>query len=32
VLAHPDVAANRVHTRWLEDVFMPDWTATEVAA
>jgi acetyl-CoA carboxylase biotin carboxylase subunit len=32
VLAHPDVAANRVHTRWLEDVFLPDWTPMEVAA
>jgi acetyl-CoA carboxylase biotin carboxylase subunit len=32
VLAHPDVAAGRVHTRWLEEVFLDTWTPMEVAA
>jgi acetyl-CoA carboxylase biotin carboxylase subunit len=32
VLEHPDVVAGRVHTRWLEDVFLPTWTPMEVAA
>jgi acetyl-CoA carboxylase biotin carboxylase subunit len=32
VLAHPDVLENRMHTRWLEEVFLPTWTPTEVAA
>jgi acetyl-CoA carboxylase biotin carboxylase subunit len=32
VLAHPDVVAGAIHTRWLEDVFLPSWTPTEVAA
>ncbi len=32
VLAHPDVVAGAIHTRWLEDVFLPSWIPTEVAA
>jgi acetyl-CoA carboxylase, biotin carboxylase subunit len=32
VLEHPDVVAGRVHTRWLEDVFLPHWSPLEVAA
>jgi acetyl-CoA carboxylase, biotin carboxylase subunit len=32
VLAHPDVVSGSIHTRWLEDVFLPSWTPTEVAA
>ena len=32
ILAHPDVVAGRVHTRWLEDVFLHSWTPMEVAA
>jgi acetyl-CoA carboxylase biotin carboxylase subunit len=31
VLDDPDVRAGNVHTRWLEEVFMPSWR-TEVAA
>jgi acetyl-CoA carboxylase biotin carboxylase subunit len=27
ILAHPDVVAGRVHTRWLEEEFLPGWTA-----
>jgi len=25
VLGHPDVAAGRTHTRWIEDEFLPSW-------
>ena len=32
VLAHPDVVSGHVHTRWIEDVFIPTWTPMEVAA
>jgi acetyl-CoA carboxylase biotin carboxylase subunit len=32
VLHHPDVAAGRVHTRWLEEELLPSWTPTEEAA
>jgi acetyl-CoA carboxylase biotin carboxylase subunit len=32
VLEHPDVVEGRVHTRWLEDVFLPSWMPMEVAA
>ncbi len=32
LLEHPDVVAGEIHTRWLEDVFLPSWTPTEVAA
>jgi acetyl-CoA carboxylase biotin carboxylase subunit len=32
VLSHPDVAAARFHTRWIEDEFMPRWHPAEVAA
>jgi acetyl-CoA carboxylase biotin carboxylase subunit len=32
VLAHPDVAAGAIHTRWLEDEFLPTWTRDGVAA
>jgi acetyl-CoA carboxylase, biotin carboxylase subunit len=31
VLDDPDVRAGNLHTRWLEEVFMPNWHATEVA-
>jgi len=30
VLAHPDVAQGRMHTRWIEDVFLPSWSPEEV--
>ena len=30
VLAHPDVARGSVHTRWIEDVFLPSWSPLEV--
>ena len=29
VLDHPDVRAGRVHTRWLEEEFLPHWTARQ---
>jgi acetyl-CoA carboxylase biotin carboxylase subunit len=32
VLEHPDVVDERVHTRWVEEVFLPAWTARDVAA
>ena len=32
VLAHPDVIAGDVHTRWLEESFLDTWTPMEVAA
>jgi acetyl-CoA carboxylase biotin carboxylase subunit len=32
VLGHPDVRAGRVHTRWLEETFVPSWKPQEVAA
>jgi biotin carboxylase len=32
VLAHPDVVEWRVHTRWLEEVFLEAWSPMEVAA
>jgi acetyl-CoA carboxylase biotin carboxylase subunit len=32
VIAHPDVVEGRVHTRWLEDEFLPHWTPAEEAA
>ena len=32
VLDDPDVRAGNVHTRWLEDVFMPNWHPGAVAA
>lgn len=32
VLEHPDVAAGRVHTKWLEEEFLPGWTPKEEAA
>jgi acetyl-CoA carboxylase, biotin carboxylase subunit len=31
LLAHPDVAAARTHTRWIEDEFLPAWTARSAA-
>jgi len=31
VLGHSDVVEGRIHTRWLEDVFLEDWTPMEVA-
>ena len=27
VIRHPDFRARRVNTRWVEDVFIPEWTA-----
>jgi acetyl-CoA carboxylase, biotin carboxylase subunit len=32
VLGDPDVETGNVHTRWLEEVFLPSWRAAEVAA
>jgi acetyl-CoA carboxylase biotin carboxylase subunit len=32
VLEHPDVVSGRVHTRWLEEEFLPGWTARQEAA
>jgi len=32
ILEHPDVVAGRVHTRWLEEEFLPAWTQKEEAA
>jgi acetyl-CoA carboxylase, biotin carboxylase subunit len=32
VLAHPDVIDGKVHTKWLEETFLPDWHAEEAAA
>jgi acetyl-CoA carboxylase biotin carboxylase subunit len=32
VLEHPDVVSGRVHTRWLEEEFLPGWTPKEEAA
>jgi acetyl-CoA carboxylase biotin carboxylase subunit len=29
VLDHPDVVTGRVHTRWLEEEFLPDWSARQ---
>ena len=31
LLAHPDVVAARTHTRWIEDEFLPGWTARSAA-
>jgi acetyl-CoA carboxylase biotin carboxylase subunit len=32
VLGHPAVRSGQVHTRWLEEVFVPSWKPAEVAA
>lgn len=32
VLRHPDVVSGSVHTRWLEETFVPEWTAHQVPA
>ncbi|HEX6666661.1 MAG TPA: biotin carboxylase N-terminal domain-containing protein [Solirubrobacterales bacterium] len=32
VLEHPDVVAGRVHTRWVEEEFIPNWSAAHAAA
>jgi acetyl-CoA carboxylase biotin carboxylase subunit len=32
VLRHPDVSAGRIHTRWLEETFVPGWAPHQVAA
>jgi len=32
VLEHPDVVAGRVHTRWVEEEFIPSWGAAHAAA
>jgi acetyl-CoA carboxylase biotin carboxylase subunit len=29
IVAHPDFVANRIHTRWLEQVFLPTWSPQE---
>jgi acetyl-CoA carboxylase, biotin carboxylase subunit len=26
LLVHPDVTAGRIHTRWIEDEFLPEWS------
>ncbi len=31
VLEHPEFVDGRVHTRWLEDVFIPSWSPVEAA-
>jgi acetyl-CoA carboxylase, biotin carboxylase subunit len=31
VLEHPDVVAGRVHTRWVEEEFIPNWSAAHAA-
>jgi acetyl-CoA carboxylase biotin carboxylase subunit len=31
VLAHPDMRQGRIHTRWIEETFMPAWGPQEVA-
>ncbi|MBS1879356.1 MAG: ATP-grasp domain-containing protein [Actinobacteria bacterium] len=32
LLAHPDVVAGRVHTRWVEETFLPEWSDAREAA
>jgi len=32
VLGHPDMVAGRVHTKWLEEEFLPRWTGHQQAA
>ena len=32
VLGHPDMVAGRVHTKWLEEEFLPHWNAHQQAA
>ena len=32
LLGHPDVAAARTHTRWIEDEYLPEWSARGAAA
>ncbi len=32
LLEHPDVVAGKVHTKWVEETFMPAWNQTEEAA
>jgi acetyl-CoA carboxylase biotin carboxylase subunit len=32
VLEHPDVRSGQVHTRWLEETFLPTWVAEGVTA
>ena len=32
VLSHPDVIEGHVHTKWLEEAFLPEWRPEEVAA
>ena len=31
LLAHPDVIAGKVHTRWVEEEFIDDWAAAQAA-
>jgi acetyl-CoA carboxylase biotin carboxylase subunit len=31
LLEHPEVVAGRVHTRWVEETFLPEWGGTTVA-
>lgn len=32
LLAHPDVVAGDVHTKWVEETFLPEWSANAEAA
>jgi acetyl-CoA carboxylase, biotin carboxylase subunit len=32
LLAHPQVVAGKVHTRWVEETFLPEWSAREAPA
>jgi hypothetical protein len=32
MLEHPDVVAGNVHTRWVEEEFLPAWAADEEEA
>ncbi len=31
LLEHPEVVAGRVHTRWVEEIFLPEWNGAAVA-
>jgi acetyl-CoA carboxylase biotin carboxylase subunit len=31
LLGHPEVVAGRVHTRWVEETFLPEWNGAAVA-
>jgi len=32
LLEHPEVVANKVHTRWVEETFLPEWNAGRAPA